>query len=119
MLQDLSRRHEIEGVWFEFLPGDVVLANLQVGGVDGFQELGLQVGGDDLAIRPNPATEPFGDRAAASADLQATPTFADPDFLQAFDGERVEAGLDGGETLTLGLVLMGEEVWHGETPRYP
>ena len=50
--------------------------------------------------------------------LLAAPPFADPNFLQGFDGEWVEAGLDSGQTLTLGLVLMGEDVWHGETPRY-
>ena len=118
MFQDLTRRHEIEGLGFEFLLGDVVLANLQVWGVDGFEELGLEVGRDDLAIRPDPAAEPFGDRAAASTNLQATPPFADPDFLEAFGGERVKARLDSGETLAFGLVLMGEEVRHCENPRY-
>jgi hypothetical protein len=75
-----------------------------------FEELGLQVGRDDLAIRPNPATEPLHDGAGPSADLQATPTFANAEFLQAFDGERVEAGFNGCQPLALGLVLMGEEV---------
>jgi hypothetical protein len=53
VLQDLPGEHQVEGLPFEFVGGDVVAAHLQVGGRDGLEELRLQVGGPGLPkMRP-------------------------------------------------------------------
>jgi hypothetical protein len=34
-------------------------------------------------------------------------------LLESLDGGRIESGLNGGQPLALGFVLMGEQVRHG------
>ena len=49
--------------------GDVVLSDFEVGSLDRFQKLRLQVGCDHFAARSDSPTQPFSDRAAAGANL--------------------------------------------------
>jgi hypothetical protein len=53
------------------------------------EEAGIQISGQNLARRTDTLAEPRCDRAAASGDLQASPTPVHADPLKSRDGKRV------------------------------
>jgi hypothetical protein len=56
---------------------DVVLDDLEVGDVEASQVAGVDVGRDDLPLRPDLFGQPGRHRATAGADLQTAPARLD------------------------------------------
>ena len=73
MLDDEPGVDEVEGTFGQRFAEDVVLADLEVGRIEAVEVQGADVGGQHLALAPDPVGQPASDRAGAGTDLQPVP----------------------------------------------
>ena len=87
----------VESVLGELVADDVVVAQLDVRGLD-VEPPGVDVGDDYVTIGSDFLPEPSGDRPAAPADLQAHPARVDAHLSRLTDRDGVEARLENSKT---------------------
>ncbi|HEX6419010.1 MAG TPA: hypothetical protein VFZ77_10960 [Acidimicrobiales bacterium] len=84
------------------VPGDVVVADLEVRAGQRLEPPRLDLGGHDVAAGPDPPQQPGGDAAGAGADLQAAPARPDPESVEPAEGEGVPHRGARGQPVALG-----------------
>jgi hypothetical protein len=73
MFQQKARVYQIEGCFFDWIPDDIVLPNLQRSVPIGLQVASVDVGRDDMAQRRDAFGQPAGNRSTTGSDLEAPP----------------------------------------------
>src|SRR5438132_2450658 len=74
--------------------GDVEAGDVEVGGLDLLDEVGVEVDGTDATRPPHFRAQPPGDRAATGAHLQAVPAGTDSECLEPAGRARVVTRFD-------------------------
>src|SRR5438270_2305663 len=111
--QEEPRMHEVEGVGFDDVLGDVVPAYLDVRRHI-VEKAGVEIAGDDAAGWPDLAGQPPGDRTCAGTNLEAPPSRTDADLAKAADRVGVGPGLEKLQPSPFGVVgNLAEDVLAG------
>src|SRR5206468_6980352 len=111
--------HEIECGRLERVVHDVMVADFEVGIVQGGEKLYVQISGDHVPMRPNATTEPGSHGPCSRPYFQTAPPGRHANGLQVLNGHGIEGRAKPGEAFVFCLPSMIKQICHCSSSRMP